>query len=112
MSLKRGAKVYLVHRCSHKVFPASHTDMTAGAGIDPAGDPSKKPTDPLSRSAPNGRLGGPRDIAGAALLLASPAGTNLTGVTITTDGGFSLSPVQSLPKELRELYEPPPRAKL
>jgi dehydrogenase/reductase SDR family member 4 len=33
------------------------------------------------------RLGQPEDIAGAALLLASPAGAFITGTIITVDGG-------------------------
>jgi NAD(P)-dependent dehydrogenase (short-subunit alcohol dehydrogenase family) len=38
---------------------------------------------------PLGRLGEPRDIAGAALLLASPAGSFITGQTIVVDGGVT-----------------------
>jgi NAD(P)-dependent dehydrogenase (short-subunit alcohol dehydrogenase family) len=38
---------------------------------------------------PLGRLGEPDDIAGAALLLASPAGRYITGQTIVVDGGVT-----------------------
>jgi len=38
---------------------------------------------------PLGRLGEPEDIAGAALLLASPAGRYITGQTIVVDGGVT-----------------------
>jgi NAD(P)-dependent dehydrogenase (short-subunit alcohol dehydrogenase family) len=38
---------------------------------------------------PLGRLGEPRDIAGAAVLLASPAGSFITGQTIIIDGGVT-----------------------
>ena len=37
------------------------------------------------------RLGAPGDIAGAVLLLASPAGSWLTGCTLPVDGGSLLS---------------------
>ena len=36
---------------------------------------------------PIGRLGEPQDIAGAALLLATPAGSFITGQTLIVDGG-------------------------
>ena len=37
------------------------------------------------------RLGAPEDIAGAALLLASPAGAFITGQTIVVDGGVMIA---------------------
>jgi NAD(P)-dependent dehydrogenase (short-subunit alcohol dehydrogenase family) len=40
---------------------------------------------------PLGRLGEPRDIAGAAVLLASPAGSFITGQTIIIDGGVTIA---------------------
>jgi dehydrogenase/reductase SDR family member 4 len=40
---------------------------------------------------PLGRLGEPRDIAGAAVLLASPAGSFITGQTIVVDGGVTIA---------------------
>jgi gluconate 5-dehydrogenase len=40
---------------------------------------------------PLGRLGEPRDIAGAALLLCSPAGGFITGQTLYIDGGITAS---------------------
>ena len=40
-----------------------------------------------------GRLGRPEDIAGAALLLASDAGSWITGTTIDVNGGMGLTPV-------------------
>ncbi len=39
------------------------------------------------QNTPLGRIGVPQDIAGAALLLASPAGSYITGQTIVVDGG-------------------------
>jgi NAD(P)-dependent dehydrogenase (short-subunit alcohol dehydrogenase family) len=41
----------------------------------------------------SGRLGRPEDIAGAALLLASDAGSWITGTTIDVNGGMGLTPV-------------------
>jgi gluconate 5-dehydrogenase len=40
---------------------------------------------------PLGRLGEPRDIAGAALLFCSPAGGFITGQTLYIDGGITAS---------------------
>ncbi|HKT17835.1 MAG TPA: SDR family oxidoreductase [Stellaceae bacterium] len=40
---------------------------------------------------PLGRLGTPQDIAGAAVLLASPAGSFITGQTIVVDGGVAIA---------------------
>ncbi len=40
---------------------------------------------------PLGRLGTARDIAGAAILLASPAGSFITGQTIVIDGGVTIA---------------------
>lgn len=40
---------------------------------------------------PPGRLGEPEDIAGAAVFLASRAGTLITGQTLVVDGGTSAS---------------------
>jgi NAD(P)-dependent dehydrogenase (short-subunit alcohol dehydrogenase family) len=40
-----------------------------------------------------GRLGRPEDIAGAALLLASDAGSWITGTTVDVNGGMGLTPV-------------------
>jgi NAD(P)-dependent dehydrogenase (short-subunit alcohol dehydrogenase family) len=40
---------------------------------------------------PLGRLGEPRDVAGAAVLLASAAGSFITGQTIIVDGGVTIA---------------------
>jgi len=50
--------------------------------------------DTLKRSTartPLGRIGEPDEIAGAAILLASPAGTFMTGQTIVVDGGNTIT---------------------
>ena len=43
------------------------------------------------RNSPLGRIGEPVDIAGAALLLASDAGSFMTGTTIVVDGGVTIA---------------------
>jgi len=61
------------------------TDMARALWDDP---------ERLSRalgSYPIGRIGEPADIAGAALFLASPAGSFVTGQTIVVDGGTTIS---------------------
>jgi 2-deoxy-D-gluconate 3-dehydrogenase len=40
---------------------------------------------------PAGRWGDPRDLAGAAIFLASPASDFVTGVALPVDGGYSIS---------------------
>ena len=40
---------------------------------------------------PLGRIGEPEDLAGAALLLASPAGRFITGQVLVVDGGATIS---------------------
>ncbi len=46
--------------------------------------------DNLLKAIPMGRFGTAEDCSGVALLLASDAGSYITGATITVDGGFSL----------------------
>jgi gluconate 5-dehydrogenase len=45
--------------------------------------------DQVARKAPLNRVGGPEDLKGAALLLASDAGAFITGQVITVDGGYT-----------------------
>jgi len=62
------------------------TDLTKQARIDLAGlDENVKSRTPV------GRWGDPRDLAGAAVFLASPASDFVTGVALPVDGGFSIS---------------------
>lgn len=63
----------------------------------------------LDRSHPAGRQGTPQDIAGPALLLAGRGGAHLSGIVLTTDGGMTLNPLGSLPKEVAELHLPETR---
>jgi len=47
----------------------------------------KKANDALTSNQPMGRVGSPRDMAGLALFLASPASRHITGALIPIDGG-------------------------
>ena len=60
-------------------FPSKMTDKTLAAHGDQ-----------LIRDTPRGRLGGPTDLMGIALLLASDAGAHITGQTIAVDGGATV----------------------
>ncbi len=59
------------------------TDLTRGLWSDPI------MRDWGQRNTPLGRLGEPRDLAGAALFLASPAAAFMTGQIMYVDGGFT-----------------------
>ena len=61
------------------------TDFAKALWDDPATLKSVLDASPL------GRLGDPRDIAGAAVFLASKAGTFVTGETIVVDGGATIA---------------------
>lgn len=52
-------------------------------------------------------MGYPKDIAGPALLLASPAGAHLSGITITTDGGFTQAGIGGLDEDVKERFSTP-----
>jgi gluconate 5-dehydrogenase len=45
--------------------------------------------DQVARKAPLNRVGGPEDLKGAAVLLASDAGSFITGQTLAVDGGYT-----------------------
>ena len=62
--------------------------------ISPGPFPSRLTNDVLegiARAVPLRRVGGPSDIAGAAIYLASAAGAWVTGSILTVDGGLSLT---------------------
>jgi NAD(P)-dependent dehydrogenase (short-subunit alcohol dehydrogenase family) len=52
-------------------------------------DPKKR--DAITARTPLARWGQPTDVAGAALFLASPAATFITGVVLPVDGGYSIA---------------------
>ena len=57
--------------------------------------------EPMEKATPMRRLGDPLDIAAAAVYLASPAGSFLTGKTLEVDGG-SPSPTSTYPSPICE----------
>ena len=65
------------------IAPGYFPSKMAEAMIDRHGDL-------LVESTPLGRLGGPNDLKGAALLLTSEAGRHITGQVLTVDGGAAV----------------------
>jgi NAD(P)-dependent dehydrogenase (short-subunit alcohol dehydrogenase family) len=51
--------------------------------------PEKK--EEIASKVPLQRIGGPEDIAGVVLFLASPSGAYVNGATLTVDGGWLVS---------------------
>ncbi|KAF5375187.1 hypothetical protein D9758_000422 [Tetrapyrgos nigripes] len=78
LASRLGSEGILSNTIACGLFPSkmtAHTIKTAGDVI-------------ISRTIPLQRAGKPEDVAGTALFLASPAGSFVTGATITVDGGF------------------------
>ncbi len=67
---------------------------------------SSGPSDLLARSHPTGRMSGPVDIAGIALLYAGAAGAHLTGTLTPVDGGMALSKPEARGKEIGDAFKP------
>jgi len=66
--------------------PGASQAMPTMAGVDPA-----KMMDAFLARIPLRRMGEPDDIARAALFLASPAASYITGTMLVVDGGYLLS---------------------
>lgn len=69
------------------------SDLTGHFADDPAGNTA------ASTQIPLGRLGGPADIAGAVLFLASVAGSYITGSTLAVDGGGTTAKAWFVPPD-------------
>jgi NAD(P)-dependent dehydrogenase (short-subunit alcohol dehydrogenase family) len=74
-----GGRGITVNALAPGFFPSKMTRGTLGAFE----------ADIVART-PNGRLGGPNDLKGAALLLTSDAGAHITGQILAIDGGASV----------------------
>jgi len=68
--------------------------------------PTSKLLENVTASVPLGRLGTKSDIGQAALFLASPMASYITGAIVPVDGGWSLGGVSSLMDELAHSFEP------
>ncbi|MBO9559362.1 MAG: SDR family oxidoreductase [Caulobacter sp.] len=74
-----GPKNIRVNAVAPGYFPSKMTAATIG-----------EHGERMLRDTPLGKLGGPTDLMGAALLLASDAGGHITGQTIVVDGGATI----------------------
>ncbi|TFK35508.1 hypothetical protein BDQ12DRAFT_688253 [Crucibulum laeve] len=77
LAVKLGPHQITVNAILPGLFPSKMTAF----GLKTAGEAS------FAANQPSGRFGGPSDIAGLALFLASPASAHITGVHILLDGG-------------------------
>jgi gluconate 5-dehydrogenase len=90
------SKAALIHMTRSLAVEWGRFDITVNA-IAPGWFPSRMTRgtlaefgDELAASAPLGKLGGPNDLKGAALLFASDAGAHITGQVLAVDGGISI----------------------
>jgi NAD(P)-dependent dehydrogenase (short-subunit alcohol dehydrogenase family) len=90
------SKAAVMHMTRSLAAERGRFDITVNA-IAPGWFPSRMTRatlaefgDELSATAPLGRLGGPSDLKGVALLFASDAGAHVTGQVLAVDGGASI----------------------
>ncbi|HEY8526282.1 MAG TPA: SDR family oxidoreductase [Acidimicrobiales bacterium] len=70
------------------IAPGPFPTWMLSAGVGGGGDVENTDWEALGRGVPRGRVGGPQDIAGLALFLASRAGGYVVGDVIACDGGI------------------------
>ena len=73
------------------IAPGPFPTWMLSTGVGGGGDVEATDWDQVGQTNPTGHVGRPRDIAGAALFLASPAGSFIVGDTIVCDGGVVAS---------------------
>ncbi|KAH9834838.1 rhamnolipids biosynthesis 3-oxoacyl-reductase [Rhodofomes roseus] len=73
------------HITVNAILPGIFPSKMTAFGFNRSGE------DKMSKENPSGRLGDPRDMAGVALFLASPAAAYVTGTHIVVDGGDVIS---------------------
>lgn len=84
-----------VHQLTRHLAKFLAADHVTANSIAPGYFPSKmtafmfEEEDALRASVPLGRTGEPEDVAGVAIMLASKAGSYITGAVIPVDGGFA-----------------------
>ena len=77
------------HNPTPTVLPPSTTIVWPVMKVE-AGEARKTAAPAISCGSPMRRIGEPHEIAGAAVFLASPASTFMTGQTIVVDGGSTV----------------------
>jgi len=77
------------HRITVNAIAPGLTESAAGKALVPEGSPFREM---MKRAVAMEPVGQPRDLAGALLLLASPAGKWITGQVLHVDGGWVLRP--------------------
>ena len=93
----KAAVGYLVRQAAHELakYDILVNAISPGPVITNIGGGRLKSADarkPFDRAAPMGRIATPQDLQGAALFLASPAASLITGAQILVDGGTTLGP--------------------
>ncbi|KIY70160.1 NAD-P-binding protein [Cylindrobasidium torrendii FP15055 ss-10] len=93
-SASKAALHHLSRHLAGRLGPDGITSNTIACGPFPSkmmAATLEKMEDAFNDMIPLGRVGKPEDVAGTALYLASPAGSWVSGATLTLDGGFLVS---------------------